>query len=167
MHWQRLGETPLASYCRRRRKKMKNTRTLAITAIAVLVFVSVAGSQQSTEIYLNEAIVTTGENLPIIPQANTVKLSATANVLSKSGCPMTAWVGFINTQGQKYPLKNYMVNFVKVSGSGTAPASGVTNVKGELRRVVPSNTVVRATVQSYQLLTSNDYKCGEQNPKTL
>ncbi len=144
---------------------MKNTRTLAITAIAVLVFVSVAGSQQSTEIYLNEAIVTKGEKMPFIPQANTVKLSATANVLTKSGCPMTAWVGFVNTQGQKYPLKNYAVSFVKVSSSGAAPASGVTDVKGELRRVILSNTVVRATVQSSQLLTSNDFTCGEQHPK--
>ena len=59
---------------------------------------------------------------------------------------MTAWVGFVNDQGKKFPLQ-YMVNIVKVSPTGgSTPASGKADTKGEWKINVPNNTVIRATV---------------------
>jgi hypothetical protein len=94
---------------------------------------------------------------PKQPQPNTVVLVPTGNLFSSAGCPVTAYVGF-----NQNPIPGYTVNFITVSGTGPAPQSGVSDAKGEVKRIVPWNTVVRATVQSYKLLKSNDYSCGVQ-----
>ncbi len=101
------------------------------------------------------------KNLAVIPPANKVTLSATKNVLSKKGCPVTAWVGYVPTSGQPKPTANYTVNFVKDSGQGSAPPSGTSDSKGEVKVIVQWDTVIHATVQSQTLLTSNQFTCGK------
>lgn len=112
---------------------------------------------------ISEGVNASADSDRAIPAANKVTLSATPNIMSKAGCPMTAWVGYVDTQGNKSPLKNYTVNFVKVSGNGAAPAPGVSDANGQVKRTIPWNTVVKATVQSNQLLTSNTFSCGASN----
>jgi len=122
---------------------MKKLLTLALGAVVLAVF-------------------TSGETTLAIPPANTVTLSATQNVASKSGCPVTAWVGFVNPQGQKFPLKDNTVFFVKVSGQGSKPQDGLTDSKGELKRTVPSNTTIRAEIHPPNgTVKSNDLACSE------
>ncbi len=99
-----------------------------------------------------------------IPNANKVTLAPTANMASKSGCAATAWVGYVDTSGQQFPLKGYTVNFVKVSGNGNAPSSGVSDANGFVKRTVPAGMVVKATVQSTSLLVSSNFTCASQNP---
>jgi len=92
----------------------------------------------------------------LVPPPNRVTLSGNQNVLHRTGCPVTAWVGF-----NQYPTANYTVNFVKVSGTGSAPPAGVSNTKGEVKRTVAWNTVIQAEVQSHKaLLTSDNFACG-------
>ena len=67
-----------------------------------------------------------------VPMPNKATLSATQNVESATGCPVTAWVGF-----NQYPTANYTVTFELVAPPGLAPLSGISDTKGEVKRTVP------------------------------
>lgn len=94
-----------------------------------------------------------------VPNANTITLKPRMAV-SQAGCPVRVWVGYVSSSGQRSGLGNYLVKFSVVSGTGAAPAQGPTASNGNVDRIVPWNTTIRATSQSYVLLTSSDYVCG-------
>ena len=135
------------------------TATLALLVLAAFTGLSVGYNKKA------------GEAPAAYPPADTVTLSATPNMVSKNGCPVTAKPGLTNT-AFIYPNYHY-VNFEKfVSGNWialTPNAAMVTNSQGVAQRTVPWNTKLRAWITkaspNHDKAYSNEFTCGEQNPK--
>jgi hypothetical protein len=138
------------------------TATLALLVLAAFTGLSVGYNKKA------------GEAPAAYPPADTVTLSATPNMVSKNGCPVTAKPGRTNT-AFIYPSYHY-VNFEKFVG--TSPSNPwvpwnpnmVTNSQGvTLPRTVPWNTKIRAWIQkvspNHDKAYSNEFTCSEQNPK--
>lgn len=130
---------------------MKKLLTLTLALVVLSAFTGLSAAQEKKPV-----------EPAAIPWADKLTLSATPNVLSKTGCPVTARPG--NSKNTAWIYPNQLVDFVVVLGSGPAPASGKTDAKGELKRTVKSGQTVRAEIPmgpNKPPLKSNDFACGE------
>jgi hypothetical protein len=132
---------------------MKKLLTLTVALVFLVAFSGLSAAQEKKPV-----------EPAAIPWADKVTLSATPkNVVSKTGCPVTARVGHSANPAWVFPGNT--VNFVVVSGPGPTPASGQTDAKSEVKRTVKGGQTVRATIQTPKgIVTSNSFACGEKYP---
>ena len=135
---------------------MKKLLTLTLALIVLAAFTGLGAAQERKA----------GEK-PLAPAAispNTVTLSATKNMASLKGCPVTAWVGYKKLPfggPPPVPTPGYSVTRVKVFPPGPASSWGTSDANGEVKGTISWNTTIKATVQSGpNLLTSNNFACG-------
>ena len=94
-----------------------------------------------------------------IPPPNQVTLSIAQNQQIRNGCVVTAFTGF-----NQSPTPGFTIKLDRLApGPVTTIASGPANNNGKRNFAVPFNTTVIATVQSFQLLSSNTFACGSRN----
>jgi hypothetical protein len=136
---------------------MKKLLTLAVVLVALAAFAGLGGAQERKPAEKPKA----GETTLVIPPADKLTLSATKNMASLKGCPVTARLSYSNNAAFTYPGKT--VNFAVSSGPPPTPPSGVTDAKSEVKRTVKSGQTVRAMAPAYSL-TSNDFACSEKYP---
>lgn len=137
---------------------MKKLLTMTLALIALAAFTGLSAAQEKKPV-----------EPAAIPPEDMVTLAATQNVVSKTGCPVTARPGFSGNPSYIYP--NYhSVNFEKwVSNTWVAlqpNPSMVTNPQGVASRTVPWNTKIRAWITKVngQKAYSGEFTCGKQYP---
>lgn len=130
---------------------MKKLLTLTLGVVVLVAFTGVSAAQE--------------KKAPVGPAstkaADKLELSATKNLESRAGCPVTARPYLSNTQ---FIFPGWDVKFVWVSGQlkFPVPRPGKTDSKGELRVIVPWNTTIRAELPNTKpLVKSNNFTCGD------
>jgi len=119
------------------------------------------------------AVVASVRETTAVPEANTVKLQTDNTVVSKTKCPLVAWVGWVNINNVHHSLQGYQVFFYDVKNPND-PAddiklnlTGILSLQnGQAKYSVSLNTLVEARVKvSYGILISNRVSCsGDKDP---
>jgi hypothetical protein len=129
---------------------MKKLQTLTLSVVVLAAFTGLSAAQE-------KKLMTPAA----IPPADTLTLSATKNVASKTGCPVTARLSFKNNPAFTYPGST--VTFNIDNGPPQTPPSCVTNAKSECPSTVKNGQTVHATDSKF-LLTSNKFTCSGKFP---
>lgn len=101
---------------------MKKLLTLTLAIALLTAFAGLSAAQQKSEeprSRVRGAFEETKETTAAIPPADKLTLSATPNVVSKTGCPVTARLSYSNNAAFTYPGKT--VNFAVSSGPPPTP----------------------------------------------
>lgn len=142
---------------------MKKYLTLALAIALLTAFTGLSAAQQKSgepRSRVRGAFEETKETTAAIPPADKLTLSATPNVASKAGCPVTAWLSYSKNPVFTYP--GSIVTFAVDSGPSQPPSPCTTDATSKCKSTVKSGQTVHTTDSKYQL-TSNKFTC----PKAL